>query len=125
MTTQRLMIALVSGALALASPAAFAAAGMSSTGTDNLAQAIDHTQQAIQSGQQDDASSLVQHADNAIDAAKMAEKGNNNRKIKMGVRELYKAIHIAKGTHSEKRVQAAVKRAQTALADFEAAQPQQ
>lgn len=122
MNAQRLMIAIVGGSLALSSPAAMAATGGATAGGDNLQQAIQHTQQAIQAGQQKNASSLVQHADNAIDSAMMAEKGNKNKKIKAGVQQLREAVRTAKGTHSERRVQAAVRRAETALSDFQSAQ---
>jgi hypothetical protein len=121
MNAQRLMVAIVSGSLALSSSALLAATG-TPTGGSSLQQAIQHTQQAIQAGQQKNPSSLVQHADNAIDSAMMADKSNKNKKIQAGVQQLRDAVRTASGTHSERRVQAAVRRAQTALSDFQSAQ---
>lgn len=122
MNARRLTIAIVSGSLALSFPAAIAATGTAATSGDNLQQAILQTQQAIQAGEQNDASSLVQHADNAIDSAMMAAKDNKNRKIKAGVQLLRAAVRTTQGTHFQRRVQAATRRAQTALSYFQSAQ---
>jgi hypothetical protein len=123
---QRVVIAIVGAGLALSAPAVLAATGAPSQSGGNLQQAIQHTQQAIQAGQQKNPSSFVEHADNAIDSAMQAEKGGAKRpRVEAGVQQLREAIRTAQGTHSERRVQAAVRRAQTALSDFQSAQPGQ
>jgi len=86
---------------------------------DDLQQAIEQTQQAINAGEQRDASSLVEAADNAIDHAVTADKQNANSHIKAGIKHLRKAIRTAKGTHSARRVAAAGKHAKMALTEFQ------
>jgi hypothetical protein len=87
----------------------------------HIEQAIKETQEAIQAGSQaHHSSSLVEHADNAIDHAKLAQKEQANPHIKSGILHLRKAIKTAKGTHSSRRLNLAVKHAEKALVDFKA-----
>jgi hypothetical protein len=65
---------------------------------------------------------LVEHADNAIDHAKLAQKEQANPHIKNGILHLRRAIKTAKGTHSSRRLTLAVKHAEKALVDFQAVQ---
>lgn len=117
MMTRRLMIALMGFGLALCvAPRIALAAGQ------HLEQAIEETQKAIHEGKEaHHASSLVQHADNAIDHAMQAMKEQANAHIKSGIRHLRRAIKVASGTHSSRRLAAGVKHAEKALSQFEAA----
>ncbi len=114
MMKRRLMIALMALALAVVPRMALAGGG-------HLEQAIAETKEAIHEGKQDLPTSLVEHAVNAIDHARAAEKEQPSEHIKTGVTHLRKAIKTAKHTHSSRRVARAVKHAETALTHFEAA----
>ncbi len=114
MVARGLMIAVVTGSIAFV-----LAPDRSLAQANNLQQAISHTRKAIQAGKQNNKAAFVQHADEAIDSATMAEQNNQNSTIKHGVTQLQKAVQAAQG--SNRNVSAAVKRAETALGNFEAA----
>jgi hypothetical protein len=117
MTTRRLMIALLGLGFAL-----FVTPRIALAASQHLEQAIAETQKAIHEGKEaHHASSLVQHSDNAIDHAMQALKEQPNSHIKSGIRHLRKAIKVAKGTHSARRLTAGVKHAEKALSEFNAA----
>lgn len=88
----------------------------------SLQQAIMQTKQAIAAGENKHGASLVQHADNAIDKAMMAQRQKADPDVKISIRHLRKAIKTAKGTWSLRRIAVAVKHAETALSHLETAQ---
>ncbi|MCX7898763.1 MAG: small metal-binding protein SmbP [Methylocystis sp.] len=116
MLTRRLMVALVASALGLT-----VAPRMAQAQDTHLEQAITETKEAIQEGKQDLPASLVEHAVNAIDHVRAAQKEKQSEHLKSGVTHLKKAIKWAKHTHSSRRVAKAVKEAETALTHLEAA----
>jgi hypothetical protein len=115
MMRRGLMIALMGAALALVVTPHMALAGGS-----HLEQAITETKEAIHEGKQDLPTSLVEHAVNAIDHARAAQRLRPNDHIRTGIAHLKRAIKTAKGTHSSRRVAIGTKHAETALAHFEA-----
>lgn len=114
MMRRGLMIALMGAALALVVTPHMAWAG------EHLDQAIAETKEAIHEGKQDLPTSLVEHAVNAIDHARAAQRLRPNDHIRTGIAHLKRAIKTAKGTHSSRRVAVGTKHAETALAHFEA-----
>lgn len=84
-----------------------------------LAQAIAETREAIEAGKQLQAASFVEHAVDAIDHARSAVWQTPVDPIRKGVKLLRKAVKLAKGTSSDKRVAKATEQAELALQQFE------
>ena len=114
MIARGLMIAVVTGGLALVLTPVDSWAK-----AHNLDQAITHTKKAIQAGKQNNTTAFVRHAEEAIDSASMSEQKKQNPLIMHGVTQLQKAVDAAQGNN--RNVSAAVKRAETALGNFETA----
>ncbi len=89
---------------------------------NHLQMAIQSAAKAAQSGYRHHPSSLVNHADNAIDHAMMAQKQHKNGHVKAAIGKLRHAIRTAKGTHSFRRDILAAHMAQHAMKDLQAAQ---
>ena len=91
--------------------------------TDHLAAAISETQKAIHFGAEvAHSSSFVQHTDNAIDHAMMAQKANPNKHIKAAIADLRRGKRIADGTHWASILRRGAKQTQKALKELQAAQ---
>jgi hypothetical protein len=102
-------------------PAVALAAGPAVAQTDDLAQAISETQQAIQYGAEiAQASSFVEHTDNAIDHAMSAQKATPNKHLKAAIADLRRGKKIADGTHWLSRLRKGAKQAQKALTELQA-----
>ena len=86
-----------------------------------LEQAISETTEAIEAGKASEAASLIEHADRAFDRARSAVWQNPVDHIRQGMKFLRKAVKVAKGTNSEKRISRAVEYIETAKSHFEAA----
>jgi Small metal-binding protein len=84
-----------------------------------LQKAIAETQDAITAGKALEASSFVEHADDAIDAARSAVWQTPVDPIRKGIKILRKAVKLAKGTSSDKRIAKATDQAQFALEQFQ------
>jgi hypothetical protein len=84
-----------------------------------LQEAISHTREAIAAGKALEASSFVEHADDAIDKARSAVWQTPVDPIRKGIKLLRKAVKLAKGTSSDKRIAKAADQAQLALEQFE------
>jgi hypothetical protein len=84
-----------------------------------LQKAISETQEAINAGKAQEASSFVEHADDAIDAARSAVWQTPVDPIRKGIKALRKAVKLAKGTSSDKRIAKATEQAQLALEQFQ------
>ena len=98
-------------------------AGPALAQTDHLAMAISETQKAIHYGAEvAHGSSFVQHSDNAIDHAMMAQKAKPNKHIKAAIADLRKGKRIVDGTHWLSRLRKGAKQAQKALTELQAAQ---
>lgn len=106
-----LALGMVLGLGALASPAA--------ADPNYLQEAISETREAIAAGKALQASSFVEHADDAIDDARSAVWRNPVDPIRKGIKYLRKAVKLAKGTSSDKRIIKATEQAQLALEQFE------
>ncbi|MBU3888521.1 small metal-binding protein SmbP [Methylosinus sp. KRF6] len=115
MITRRSMIAVSALWLALF------AAPQASLAAEHLTQTIRETTEAIQEGRSGYSTSLVEHATNALDHARAAQKAKADPHIKTGIRHLQKAIRTAKGTHSGPRTAVAVRHAEAALTHFQSA----
>lgn len=114
MMSRRMMILSVSLALGLG---AFAQPALAE---DNyLQQAIAETRAAIDAGKQLEASSFVEHADDAIDRARSAVWQTPVDPIRKGIKYLRKAVKLAKGTSYDKRIVKATEQAELALQQFE------
>ena len=85
MIARGLMIAVVTGSVTLALTPVNSWAK-----ANNLDQAISHTKKAIQAGKQNNPTAFVQHADEAIDSAKIAEQNKQNPIIMHGVTQTAK-----------------------------------
>jgi len=87
---------------------------------DHIAQAIDQISKAIPYGEQPhESSSFVQHIDNAIDHAMMAERTHPSRNVKRAVALLRRARKTAYGTHLLSYSRRAASYAQKALTDLQ------
>lgn len=84
-----------------------------------LQKAISATQEAIAAGKAQQASSFVEHVDDAYDYARSAVWQTPVDPIRKGIKFLRKAVKFAKGTNSEKRIAKATEQAQFALEQFE------
>jgi hypothetical protein len=84
-----------------------------------LEEAIAETKEAIAAGQQLEAASFVEHADDAIDHARSAVWQTPVEPIRKGIKYLRKAVKLAKGTSYDKRVVKATEQAQLALEQFQ------
>ena len=105
------LAALVAPGLALAAP------------EDHIGKAIAQINKAIPFGEEPaHSSSFVQHIDNAIDHAVMAQKANANAHVKKAIRELRRARKIAYGTHMLRYSRRGAGLAKKALAHLQAAQ---
>jgi Small metal-binding protein len=99
------------------------AAGPALAQTDHLAMAISETQKAIHYGAEvAHGSSFVQHTDNAIDHAMMAQKAKPNKHIKAAIADLRRGKRIVDGTHWASILRRGAKQAQKALTQLQAAQ---
>ena len=117
---------MIRNVLRIASPFALVlalVAGPAFAQSSDLQQAISETQKAINYGSEiAHASSFVQHSDNAIDHAMMAQKAQPNKHIKAAIADLRRGIKIAKDTHWLSRLRKGAKQAQKALTELQAAQ---
>ena len=87
---------------------------------DHIAQAIDQINKAIPYGEQPhESSSFVQHIDNAIDHAVMAERTHSSRNVKKAVALLRRARKTAYGTHLLSYSRRAASYAQKARSDLQ------
>ena len=86
-----------------------------------LEQAISETAEAIEAGKASEAASMIEHADSAFDRARSAVWQNPVDHIRQGMKFLRKAVKVAKGTNSEKRIAKAIDYIETAKSHFEAA----
>jgi len=99
------------------------AAGPALAQTDHLAMAISETQKAIHYGSEAaHGSSFVQHTDNAIDHAMMAQKAKPNKHIKAAIADLRRGKKIVDGTHWPSILRKGAKQARKALTELQAAQ---
>ncbi|MGJ0510162.1 MAG: small metal-binding protein SmbP [Methylocystis sp.] len=114
MTSRRLMTLSVSLALGLG-----VLAQPSRAQENYLEQAITETRAAIDAGKQSEASSFVEHADEAIDHARSAVWQTPVDPIRKGIKYLRKAVKLAKGTSFDKRIAKATEQAELALQQFE------
>lgn len=115
MMNRRLMLGLTGLSLALV-----AAPGASLAGGPHLESAIVETREAIAAGQQSQSASFVEHAVKAVAHAHAAQAADpDSAHIKAGITHLTKAIRLAKGSHSRRRVAVAVQGALAALGNFE------
>ncbi len=90
---------------------------------DPIARAVDEIGKAIPYGEEPDHSSLfVQHIDNAIDRAMMANGANPNSHVKEAIVLLRRARESAYGTHLLHNSREGAALAQKALAQLQAAQ---
>lgn len=97
----------------MAIPVAFAAG-------DHVAQAIAQINKAIPYGEQPHhSSSFVQHIDNAIDHAVMAQRTRPSANVKRAIALLRRARRTAYGTHMLSYSRRAARYAQKALADLQ------
>jgi hypothetical protein len=87
--------------------------------TNYLQKAISETREAIAAGKALEASSFVEHADDAVDYARSAVWQTPVDPIRKGIKLLRKAIKLAKGTSLDKRITKATEQAQLALEQFE------
>jgi Small metal-binding protein len=98
-------------------------AGPALAQTDDLGAAISETQKAIQyASEGHHGSSFVQHTDNAIDHAMMAQKAKPNKHIKSAIADLRRGKKIVDGTHWPSILRRGGKQAQKALRELQAAQ---
>ena len=86
-----------------------------------LEQAISETSEAIEAGKASEGASLIEHADRAFDRARSAVWQNPVDHIRQGMKFLRKAVKVAKGTNSDKRINRAIEYMETAKTHFEAA----
>jgi hypothetical protein len=87
---------------------------------DHIAQAIAQINRAIPYGEQPHhSSSFVQHIDNAIDHAMMAERTHASRNVKRAIASLRRARRTAYGTHLLSYSRRAAADAQRALSDLQ------
>ena len=114
MISRRLGIAILAAGLC------FSAAPAGATG-QFLQQAMDETKEAIEAGKQAQSSSFIEHATEAVSHARDAVWQQPVEHIRQGIKSLRKAIKMAKGTSSDKRLSKATDLAQNALTHFEAA----
>jgi hypothetical protein len=102
--------------------AAFVAPGVAFTAGSHIAQAIAQINKAIPYGEEPQhSSSFVQHIDNAIDHAVMAQKAHANAHVKQAIRYLRRARRIAYGTHLLRYSRRGAALAKKALAQLQAA----
>lgn len=85
-----------------------------------LEEAIAETKEAIAAGKQLQSGSFVEHADEAIDRARSAVWQTPVDEIRKGIKLMRKAVKLAKGTDSDKRIAKATEQAELALEQFEA-----
>lgn len=89
---------------------------------DHVAEAIAEINKAIPYGEEPaHSSSFVQHIDNAIDHAVMAQKAQANAHVKKAIGYLRRARKIAYGTHLLKYSRKGASLAKKALAQLQAA----
>ncbi|KAF2990475.1 hypothetical protein MJC1_02575 [Methylocystis sp. MJC1] len=95
------------------------APGIGLAAENHIAQAIAQINKAIPYGEEPQhSSSFVQHIDNAIDHAVMAQRAHANSHVKKAIRYLRRARRIAYGTHLlsySRRGAALAKKAQAQL----------
>ncbi len=84
-----------------------------------LEEAITETREAIAAGKQLEAASFVEHAADAIDHARSAVWQTPVDPIRKGIKFLRKAVKLAKGTSSDKRIVKATEQAEFALEQFQ------
>jgi hypothetical protein len=111
MMSRRLMIIALSMGLGLG---AFAPR-LALADPNYLEEAIAETREAIAAGKQLEAGSFVEHADDAIDLARSAVWQTPVEPIRQGIKYLRKAVKLAKGTSSDKRIMKATEQAELAL----------
>ncbi len=88
----------------------------------HIAQAIAQINKAIPYGEEPQhSSSFVQHIDNAIDHAVMAERAHPNSHVRRAIRYLRRARRIAYGTHLLRYSRRGAALAKKALAQLHAA----
>ncbi|WP_159731742.1 small metal-binding protein SmbP [Methylosinus sp. Ce-a6] len=92
-----------------------------SLAAEHLTQTIGETKEAIQEGRSGYPASLVEHATNALDHARAAQRAKADPNLETGIKHLRRAIRTAQGTHSQRRTAAAVRHAETALTHFQSA----
>lgn len=89
---------------------------------DHIAEAIAEINKAVPYGEEPaHSSSFVQHIDNAIDHAVMAQRAHANRHVKKAIGYLRRARKIADGTHLLKYSRRGASLAQKALTQLQAA----
>lgn len=94
-------------------------AGPAAADPNYLEKAISETQEAIDAGKAGQSSSFVEHADDAFDYARSAVWQTPVDPIRKGIKYLRKAVKLAKGTNSDKRIAKATEQAQLALEQFQ------
>jgi hypothetical protein len=89
---------------------------------DHIAQAIAQIKKAIPYGEEPaHSSAFVQHIDNAIDHAMMAQRAHANPRVKKAIGYLRRARKIAYGTHLLRNSRRGAALAKKALAQLQAA----
>ena len=115
MQRRQFLLGAVALALGQATAVPFALAA-----AEHIAQAIDQINKAIPYGEQPHhSSSFVQHIDNAIDHAVMAERAHPSKNLKRAIASLRRARRTAYGTHMLSYSRRAARMAQKALADLQ------
>jgi hypothetical protein len=90
---------------------------------DHIAEAIAEINKAIPYGEEPaHSSSFVQHIDNAIDHAVMAQRAHADRRVKRAIGYLRRARKIAYGTHLLRYSRRGAALAKKALAQLQAVQ---
>lgn len=103
--------------------AALAAPGAALAALDHIAQAVAQINKAIPYGEEPQhSSSFVQHIDNAIDHAVMAQRAHANSHVKRAIGYLRRARKIAYGTHLLSYSRRGAALANKALAQLQTAQ---
>jgi len=101
--------------------AAIAPSGIALAAGDHISQAIAQINKAIPYGEEPHhSSSFVQHIDNAIDHAMMAQRAHPNSNVKRAIGYLRRARRTAYGTHLLKYSRRAAALAKKALAKLQA-----
>ncbi len=102
---------------------AFFAAPVAAWAQSHLDMAIAETQKAIHYGKEGHhGSSFVQHVDNAIDHAMMAQKAHPNQHVKKAIADLRRGRKIVDGTHWPSILHKGAAQATKALGQLQAAQ---
>lgn len=110
-----LRVSIASALAALAMPGAARA-------EDHIAEAVAEINKAIPYGEEPaHSSSFIQHIDNAIDHAVMAQRTQANRRVSRAITYLRRARRIASGTHLLRFSRRGAALAKRALAQLQAA----